>query len=311
MFIQYGYKISISCQQPTPVLTRLDVHPDSMNRVFEASAFSTSPETPVFEFIDSFGNRARRFVAPAGELTMWSSGLIHDNGLREPVMPGAYETPVQNLPAEVLPFLVASRYCDTDLLGQTAWQMFGQTQPGWARVQAVCDYVHNRIRFDYSQARDTRTASDANNEQVGVCRDFAHLSIALCRCLNIPARYVNGYLGDIGVPYNPSPMDFSAWFEAYIGGQWFTFDARHNEPRIGRIVIARGRDAIDVPMIHTFGQHQLCSFEVVTAKLFSPAKEQLLSWFSVHRFAHSAALLERCAASAASPAQLTDPANRR
>ena len=171
---------------------------------------------------------------------------------------------MEKLPDDSIGYLLGSRYCETDHLGDIAWQNFGHIEGGWARVQAICDYVHNRLSFGYGYARSTRTAAQAYEERVGVCRDFAHLAIALCRCVNIPARYVNGYLGDIGVPADPAPMDFSAWFEAFIDGKWFTFDARHNIPRTGRIVIARGRDATDVPLLHSFGPHALKLFKVWT-----------------------------------------------
>ncbi len=161
-------------------------------------------------------------------------------------------------------YLLGSRYCDTDLLSDTAWQLFGGTPPGWARVQAICDHVHERLKFGYEYARPTRTAWDGFHEQLGVCRDFAHLAITLCRCMNIPARYCTGYLGDIGVPPDDTPMDFSAWFEVYLGGAWYTFDARHNAPRIGRILMARGRDATDVALTTTFGRCTLTGFTVHT-----------------------------------------------
>lgn len=164
----------------------------------------------------------------------------------------------------MLPFLLPSRYCEADRLGPFAWSRFGQIPPGWGRVQAVCDYVHGHLRFNYEQARATRTALEAWEEGVGVCRDFTHLAITLCRCLNIPARYATGYLGDIGVPADPAPMDFSAWFEVWLGGRWFTFDARHNQRRIGRLVMARGRDAADCALTTTFGPHILRTFKVRT-----------------------------------------------
>jgi transglutaminase-like putative cysteine protease len=153
------------------------------------------------------------------------------------------------MPPELATYLNGSRYCETDKLGAVAWNRLGHLPRDARLVQAVCDFVHERIHFDYQLARNTRTAVEAYEERVGVCRDFAHLAITLCRCLNIPARYVNGYLGDIGVPCNPAPMDFNAWFEVYLGGKWFTFDARHNQRRIGRLPVARGRDACDVPMV--------------------------------------------------------------
>jgi transglutaminase-like putative cysteine protease len=190
--------------------------------------------------------------------------VIRDSGKPDDIAPEAIQHPVEHLPDEVLPFLLGSRYCDTDKLSNLAWPLFGNTPPGWARVQAIVDFVHGHIRFDYQKADDTRTAHDGHAQREGVCRDFAHLAIALCRCMNIPARYCTGYLGDIGIPPVPYPMDFSAWFEAFLGGRWYTFDARHNAPRIGRIVMARGRDAADCALTTTFGRAPLAHFEVHT-----------------------------------------------
>jgi transglutaminase-like putative cysteine protease len=177
------------------------------------------------------------------------------------------QAPVPELPDDTLVYLLGSRYCDTQKLSDFAWSLFGSIDGGWQRVQAICDYTHDRIRFGYNFARSDRTASEGHQERVGVCRDFAHLAVALCRCMNIPARYCTGYLGDIGVPRDPAPMDFSAWFEAYIGGKWYTFDARHNHPRIGRIVVARGRDAADVAISTAFGPTKLVRFNVVTEEV--------------------------------------------
>jgi transglutaminase-like putative cysteine protease len=206
-------------------------------------------------------------VAPAGDLTLWGDATIEDSGKPEAAVLGAREVRVADLPDESLVYLMGSRYCETDRLSQTAWDMFGALAPGWGRVQAVCDFVHQHIKFDYLQARSTRTAFEAFNEGIGVCRDFAHLALTLCRCLNIPARYVNGHLGDIGVPV-VDPMDFSAWIEVFLDGAWRTFDPRNNIPRVGRIVVARGRDAADIPLIISFGPHVLKSFRVWTYEVF-------------------------------------------
>jgi transglutaminase-like putative cysteine protease len=193
---------------------------------------------------------------------------VWDSGKTDARAPLAEAVDVGKLPPETLPFLLPSRYCEADSELMTfSWARFGKFASGWAKVEAICDFVHNHLRFDYQQARSNRTALDAFQERVGVCRDFTHLGITLCRCLNIPARYVTGYLGDIGVAPMPDPMDFSAWFEVYLGGRWYSFDARHNQPRIGRIVIGRGRDAADVPIIMTFGRHCLNRFEVITEEL--------------------------------------------
>jgi transglutaminase-like putative cysteine protease len=197
-------------------------------------------------------------------LRLYGDGIVRDTGVPDPVVPDAIQHAVEELPPDVLAFLLGSRYCETDRLSEEAWRIFGQTPPGWARVQAICDFVHNQISFGYQHARPTKSALDAYNERLGVCRDYAHLAITFCRCLNIPARYCTGYLGDIGIPPVDLPMDFSGWFEVYLGGRWYTFDPRHNTPRIGRVLIARGRDAADVPITYTFGPNQLQSFKVWT-----------------------------------------------
>jgi transglutaminase-like putative cysteine protease len=213
---------------------------------------------------DSFGNWCSRIVAPAGLTRITTDAVIADPGTPDAVNWGAQQHAVEDLPDETLLFLLASRYCEVDRLTETAWQLFGTSPMGWGRVQAICNFVHGHLTFGYEHARATRTAWEAFNERKGVCRDFAHLAVTLCRCMNIPARYANGYLGDIGVPADPAPMDFSGWFEAYLGGRWYAFDARHNEPRIGRILIAYGRDAADVPISTTFGPNTLRSFKVWT-----------------------------------------------
>ena len=264
MFIRYGFDIDIQLWQPTAIVTAMDVHSSQRENVIWESRLAASSASSVTMFTDGDGNRLRRLVAGSGILTLKLTGVARDLGSPDDVDPHAACIPVEELPSEVLPYLRGSRYCETDLLSHFAWSAFGSIGGGYARVQAVCDYVHDRLRFSYPEARSTRTANDAMIEQTGVCRDFTHLAIALCRALNIPARYCNGYLGDIGVPPDPAPMDFNAWFEAFIGGRWYTFDARHNRPRIGRILIARGRDAEDIPMITSFGPHKLTKFRVIT-----------------------------------------------
>jgi transglutaminase-like putative cysteine protease len=268
MLIRYGYEISITCPQPTPLVCLLAVHDDRKADIRVPESVFTVPEVATSTYLDLFGNRCRRLVAPAGDLTLWGDATIEDDGEPDPVLPGAREVPVAELPDDCLLYLMGSRYCETDRLSQAAWDMFGNTRPGWGRVQAICDFVNRHIRFDYQQARSTRTAFEAYNERVGVCRDFAHLALTLCRCLNIPARYINGHLGDIGVAV-VDPMDFSAWIEVFLDGKWHTFDPRNNVPRIGRIVIARGRDAADIPLINSFGPHMLKSFRVWTYEVFS------------------------------------------
>jgi transglutaminase-like putative cysteine protease len=264
MLINYGYEIGISVPKATPLICLLDVHPERRKDISSEAPFQTLPQTPSMMYLDGFGNQCRRLMVPPGEITLRLEGTILDSGKPDEFAPNAREVPVEMLPHYLLGFLLGSRYCETDRLGQVAWDQFGGVTPGWNRVQAVCDFVHNHLTFGYPHARSTRTALEAYQERKGVCRDFAHLMIALCRCLNIPARYVNGYLGDIGVPKDPAPMDFSAWVEVYLENRWFTFDARHNKRRIGRIVVARGRDATDVPLINTFGAHTLTNFKVLS-----------------------------------------------
>jgi transglutaminase-like putative cysteine protease len=248
-------------------VTLMDVHPSRRRDILEEDGFHASQPVPVETFLDAYGNLSRRMTAEAGPLALRLEGLIRDSGLPDEVDESAEVAPLSELPPEALPFLMASRYCENDLLSPFAWSRFGQISGGWARVQAICDFVHDRLKFSYPDARETRTAAQAMEERIGVCRDFTHLAITLCRCMNIPARFCNGYLGDIGVPPDPAPMDFNAWFEAYLGGRWYTFDARHNQPRIGRILVSRGRDAADVAMITSFGPHQLPVFRIITEEV--------------------------------------------
>lgn len=269
MFIRYGYEITVTCQQPTALVCLLSVHDDRAADIRVPETTFTMPEVPTTTYRDLFGNRCRRLVAPVGDLTIWGDATIEDDGLPDRIVPNAREHAVPDLPDACLVFLMGSRYCETDRLSQIAWDLFGNVAPGWNRVQAICDFVHAHIRFDYQQARSTRTAFEVFHERVGVCRDFAHLAVALCRCLNIPARYVNGHLGDIGVPV-VDPMDFSAWIEVFLEGEWYTFDPRNNVPRIGRIVVARGRDAADIPLINSFGPHVLKGFRVWTYEVEEP-----------------------------------------
>lgn len=274
MLIRYGYEITLNCPGPTAMVCLLSVHDDHEKDLRVPEKVATRPPVPTTTYRDLFGNKCRRLVAPQGDLTLWGDATIEDDGKIDPAFFDAREMPVADLPDECLLFLMGSRYCETDRLSQIAWNLFGNVAPGWGRVQAICDFVHDHIRFDYQQARSTRTAFDAFNERVGVCRDFAHLGLTLCRCLNIPARYVNGHLGDIGVPV-VDPMDFSAWIEVFLDGQWHTFDPRNNVPRIGRIVVARGRDAADIPLITSFGPHLLKSFRVWTYEVSGIEDDQL------------------------------------
>ena len=263
MLIRYGYEITINCGQPTALVCLLSINEERAADIRVPESTFTNPSVPVSTYYDMFGNLCRRMVAPTGDMTIWGDATSEDDGKVDRAAFGAREVPVPDLPDGCLVYLMGSRYCETDKLSQAAWDMFGRTPPGWGRVQAICDFVQGHIRFDYQQARSTRTAFDAFNERVGVCRDFAHLALTLCRCLNIPARYVNGHLAEIGVPV-VDPMDFSAWIEVFLEGEWYTFDPRNNMPRIGRIVVARGRDAADIPLINSFGPHLLKSFRVWT-----------------------------------------------
>jgi transglutaminase-like putative cysteine protease len=264
MKIRIGFEITYDCPQPTPFLLSLRVHPSRRADLLSPDTIHADPNTPISEYTDSFGNICSRTVLPAGRTRLTSDATIHDSGLPDPVAPDAPQIAIPDLPPEVLIYLLGSRYCETDKLSETAWQLFGATKPGWPRVQAITDYVHERIKFGYELARPTKSASDVHVERGGVCRDFAHLAVTFCRCMNIPARYVTGYLGDIGVPPDPAPMDFSAWFEAWLGGRWYTFDARHNTPRIGRVLMAVGRDASDVAISNSFGMTTLAGFKVWT-----------------------------------------------
>jgi transglutaminase-like putative cysteine protease len=251
------------------MILNLQVHYTRAADLIRADQMMTDPWVPLTLYRDGFGNWCTRLVAPPGLIRISADGVIHDRGVPEPVIPYAAQASVERLPEETLVYLLGSRYCDTERLSEFAWNQFGGTTPGWPRVQAVCDFVHGHLTFGYPFARSTRTAFEAFEERKGVCRDFAHLAITLCRCLNIPARYCTGYLGDIGVPPVDAPMDFSGWFEAFLDGQWYTFDARHNMPRIGRVLIARGRDAADVAISMTFGLCSLQSFKVWTDEIKS------------------------------------------
>jgi transglutaminase-like putative cysteine protease len=264
MKIRFGYELVYKCPQPVPMILMLHVHPSRMADLLLPDQLVTDPAVPLDTYTDSFGNRCTRIVAPVGTTRLTADALIQDSGLPEPVFTEALEHPIESLPHETLVYLLGSRYCETERLMDEAWRLFGTLTPGWGRVQAVCDFAHAHVCFGYHFARATKTAAEAYAERQGVCRDFAHLAITLLRCLNIPARYCTGYLGDIGVPAVDTPMDFAGWLEAYIGGAWHTFDPRNNARRIGRILIARGRDAADVAISTGFGSNHLQVFRVWT-----------------------------------------------
>jgi transglutaminase-like putative cysteine protease len=263
MLIQLECEITLTFQEPAAVILMLSLHPSVIPNIRGQELLTTEPAMPMTKFFDVYGNRSVLACAPAGLSVFRHTATVENSGQPDAQVWGAQQHKVQDLPTNVLQFLLASRYCEVDSeLKQTAWGLFGHLPAGWPLVRAVCDFVHSHIRFDYQQARANRTALDAYRERVGVCRDYTHLAVTLCRCLNVPARYCTGYLGDFGVPLDPAPMDFSAWFEVYLGGAWHAFDARHNVPRIGRVLIAYGRDAADVAFITSFGVNRLEKFRV-------------------------------------------------
>jgi transglutaminase-like putative cysteine protease len=270
MKIRAGFRLSYECAQPTPMLLVLNVHPSRRIDLLTEQTLTFTPSLEAWHYTDSFGNACSRTVAPPGITEISTEFEIYDSGQPDPVPEGAIQHSIQDLPDDVLVFLLGSRYCDTDMLSDFAWSTFGGIEPGWPRVKAIVDFAHQHIAFDYQKADLLRTAHGGFVDKVGVCRDYAHLAITLCRCMNIPARYCTGYLGDIGVPKDPAPMDFSAWFEVYLSGHWHTLDARHNKPRIGRILIATGRDATDVAISTNFGPATLKRFEVVTEEVPTP-----------------------------------------
>jgi transglutaminase-like putative cysteine protease len=267
MQFRIGYEFTYYLPQDVPMILLVNVHYSRASDMITPDHLTTDPSIPVTSYRDAFGNWCSRLLAPAGPLRLRTDAVVKDHGFPDLVVPEAAQHLVEHLPEETLVFLLGSRYCETDLLTPTAWQLFESTPPGWARVQAICDFVHDRITFDYQSARPTRSAAQAYDERIGVCRDYAHLAIALCRCMNIPARYCTGYLSDIGTPQPWAIGDFAAWMEVYLGGRWHTFDPRNNEPRIGRVLIAQGRDASDVPITQTFGPNTLVSFKVWTDEI--------------------------------------------
>jgi transglutaminase-like putative cysteine protease len=267
MQLRAGYELIYSFPQPTPIILVVNIHYSRASDIVVPDLLVTEPFIPITAYRDLFGNWCQRGLAPAGRVRLTADCVIRDSGQPDEVVPVAEGDSVEDLPEEALAFLLGSRYCETDLLSETAWQLFSGTAPGYARVKAICDYVHNHIAFDYQKASATRGAAEAFHERIGVCRDYTHLAIAFCRCMNIPARYCTGYLGDVGTPPPYPPGDFAAWFEAWIGGRWHIFDPRNNVPRAGRILMARGRDACDVAIATTFGPNTLESFRVWTDEI--------------------------------------------
>ena len=264
MLIRLGYDISFETNTDVTMVALLNVHPSRASDLREPDIMRIEPNVQMDQYRDSFDNICSRFVAPAGTIRLFNSTLVQDTGQPDAQNPEARQIPVNDLPTDTLRYLLASRYCEVDLLSSVVYEVFGNVPAGWQRVQAICTWVHDKVTFGYPFARSTRTALDVYTERIGVCRDFQHLAITFCRCLNIPARYASGYLGDIGVPAAPCPMDFSAWFEAYLEDRWWTFDARHNVPRQGRVLMAVGRDAADVAITTSFGSAKLTNFTVIS-----------------------------------------------
>ena len=267
MRLRLGTELRYQFETATPMIAMLNIHPEFGSLLEKPDLLLVEPFVPVTSYRDSYGNICNRLVAPAGSFRLVTDTIIHDDGLPDPVDLFAIQHAVEDLPDEAITFLLPSRYCESDSLSEEAWRMFGGTAPGWARVQAVVDFVHGHLSFDYQQASPFRTAADAFRGRIGVCRDFAHLAIAFCRALNIPTRYCTGYISDAGEPPPYAPMDLAAWMEVYLGGRRLVFDPRNNSRRIGRVLIARGRDAADVPLTHTFGPNILTGFTVTADEL--------------------------------------------
>jgi len=262
MKLRVGYDLIYECAQPTPMMLMLNTHFSRVQDVLVADLLVVDPPTAITQYRDGFGNLCSRIVAPQGRILLSTTALLDISDQPETREPYGYQHPVEDLPDECLMFLLGSRYCETDLLSDVAWKLFETSAPGRDRVQAICDFVHGHITFGYGYARPTKTAWQAYHERRGVCRDFAHLAVTLCRAMNIPARYCTGYISDVGIPPPYSAMDFAAWFEAYVGGCWQTFDPRNNVARTGRVLMARGRDAADVAISNAFGPTKLIKFDV-------------------------------------------------
>jgi transglutaminase-like putative cysteine protease len=266
MLIRIGFEIIVSCQAPVPMLMALSTHSEFPGPIIGSDRVQSSGQEPIVEYLDGFGNRVSRTVAGTGLTTYWSDCVATVDGLPDQLPIGALQHRIEDLPYQTLNFLTASRYADSDKLVNFAWKQFGNVPEGWERVRAICNFVHGHVTFGYKFGRPDKTASNVLDEKTGVCRDFAHLGVSLCRAMNIPARYASGYLGDIGVE-DSGFDDFCAWFEVFLGGAWHTVDARYNKPRIGRILMVRGLDAADVAMITSFGAYELLSFRVWSTEL--------------------------------------------
>jgi transglutaminase-like putative cysteine protease len=265
--IRIGHELTFEVPRPTPILLMLYLRPEAAPALERPETLVVEPAAPVATFVDWFGNQAGRLTAPAGTLRLRYDNVVTDSGRPEPAIAGLPLVPVEALPPECWRYLLASRYCEVDRMTAIAWDLFGATPESGERVQAVVSWVHDHVTFGYQYSRPTKTAFDVFTERQGVCRDFQHLAITFLRALNVPARYATGYLGDIGVPRDPNPMDFSAWLEVYLGGAWYALDARHDRPRIGRVLMGLGRDAVDVALTTSFGPTTLTGFTVWTDEL--------------------------------------------
>ena len=271
MLIRVGFDIRFQIPFEAAMVALLNVHPSRAQDLLEPDELRLEPDLPVTYYLDGFGNRCSRFVAPAGLVKLTNSTLVRCPEEPDEEDWSAREVAVRDLPNDVLVYLLNSRYCEVDRLSKIGFELFGHIAPGWGRVQAICDWVHSKVEFNYQHARPTKTAVDVYTERTGVCRDYQHLAITFCRALNIPARYATGYLGDIRIPLRP-PMDFSAWFEVYLENRWWAFDARNNERRLGRILMATGRDAADVAITTSFGRADLVHFFVVSEEEAEPLR---------------------------------------
>lgn len=269
MLIRVGFDIQFQVPTEVAMVALLNVHPSREQDLLEPDELQTEPAVPVSYYTDRAGNRCARLVAPPGLIKLTNSTLVRCPDDPDEVNWNAKEIAVRDLPNDVLVYLLNSRYCEVDRMSKIAFELFGHITPGWGRVQAICNWVNAKVEFNYQHARPTKTALDVYTERIGVCRDYQHLAITFCRALNIPARYATGYLGDIHVPLR-LPMDFSAWFEVFLDGRWWTFDARNNVPRHGRILMATGRDASDVALTTSFGRADLVHFFVVSEEEGEP-----------------------------------------
>jgi transglutaminase-like putative cysteine protease len=250
--LRVGCEFIYDVSAPTPATVQVRPRSDARHQLI-TETWTTTPSLPIDEYVDFYGNPVKRLVMPEGELGLRYDAVYSVPDEPDPDGSGLAHPPLEQIPGELLHFTLPSRYCLSDELMGTAWELFGQSEPGWARVQAICDWVHDNLQFQYGTSSPLTTAVDVFKARKGVCRDFAHLAVTFCRAMNIPARYVFGYLPDIYVPLPPEPMDFAAWMEVWLGDRWWTFDPRNNARRVGRVLIGRGRDALDVAMLTTYG----------------------------------------------------------